>query len=59
MIWQCGTFPVSFVFGCTADVLCVCAGPEPMVQAVSMMAWGMNDKRKGAYLHVHRATYEL
>lgn len=30
-----------------------------MVQAVSMMAWGMNDKRKGAYLHVHRATYEL
>lgn len=29
------------------------------IRSTQMKAWAMNDKRKGAYLHVNRATYEL
>ena len=41
--------------------LCVVpdAGPERMVRSAALTAWGLNDKRKGAYLHMHRATWEL
>ena len=35
------------------------AGPERMVRSAALTAWGLNDKRKGAYLHMHRATWEL
>ena len=29
-----------------------------MVRFAALTAWGLNDK-KGAYLHMHRATWEL
>ncbi|KAL3146993.1 hypothetical protein ABBQ38_014960 [Trebouxia sp. C0009 RCD-2024] len=36
-----------------------CGGPETMVRFAALTAWGLNDKKQGAYLHMHRASWEL
>lgn len=30
-----------------------------MVRFAALTAWGLNDKKQGAYLHMHRASWEL